>query len=137
MFHKYADCVWDSAKEAGTFWKGKEICEEEGGQLMSFEKFPTEEEFIDYVSKLRFQTTYVGFIRNGSKSDFKWFTGTTLERSSFFWGNGEPNNNHLDLLCGNIYRGKLDDFNCQLMDTKKILLPNFPALIRNSYECSC
>ncbi|RXG73109.1 hypothetical protein Avbf_02009 [Armadillidium vulgare] len=60
MFHKYADCVWDSAKEAGTFWKGKEICEEQGGQLMSFEKFPTEEEFIDYVSKLTIPNHFRG-----------------------------------------------------------------------------
>ncbi|RXG58882.1 hypothetical protein Avbf_16992 [Armadillidium vulgare] len=62
MFHKYADCVWDSAKEAETFWKGIEmceICEEQGGQLMSFEKFPTEEEFIDYVSKLRSISFYL------------------------------------------------------------------------------
>ncbi|RXG61858.1 hypothetical protein Avbf_18908 [Armadillidium vulgare] len=73
---------------------------------MSFEKFPTEEEFIDYVSKLRFQTTFVGFIRNGSKSDFKWFTGTTLNRSSFLWGNGEPNGDRDRLICGNIYKRK-------------------------------
>ncbi|RXG60073.1 hypothetical protein Avbf_17461 [Armadillidium vulgare] len=52
MFHKYAGCVWDSAKKTETFWKGIEMCEEEGGQLMSFEKFPTEEEFTDYIAKL-------------------------------------------------------------------------------------
>ncbi|KAL7633679.1 UNVERIFIED_CONTAM: hypothetical protein RMT77_015633 [Armadillidium vulgare] len=119
MFHKYAGCVWDSAKKTETFWKGIEMCEEEGGQLMSFEKFPTEEEFTDYIAKLKFQFSYVGFLRNGSTSDFKWLTGTKLERSSFFWANGNPDKDNLDLICGRLNNGKLDDMNCDLKKLRK------------------
>ncbi|KAL7633755.1 UNVERIFIED_CONTAM: hypothetical protein RMT77_015709 [Armadillidium vulgare] len=127
MFHKYAGCVWKSAKKEGPFWKRNELCEEERGLLISFEKFPTKKDFTDYVAQIKIGTSFVGFFRNGSKSDFKWLTGTTLNRSSFLWLDGEPSSDDVDFMCGEVYHGMLDDVVCEAKFQRnsycQILLP--------------
>ncbi|KAL7633847.1 UNVERIFIED_CONTAM: hypothetical protein RMT77_015803 [Armadillidium vulgare] len=112
-FNKYAGCVWGTDVELETFWEAKDKCNENGGQLITFEHFPTEKEFTDFTSILEHNdSAYVGLMRNGTTSDFVWVTGTVLSRDSFLWKSGEPNSSSSDMVCGNMDTGKLDDDIC-------------------------
>ncbi|KAL7632215.1 UNVERIFIED_CONTAM: hypothetical protein RMT77_017465 [Armadillidium vulgare] len=110
-YHELIGCWWLTTQKLKWF-ESSNKCEEDGGQLVSLDKFKTQEE-LDSFDGIKDGDTmvYLGFLRNGSNAEFRWINGELLERSSFMWLDGEPNNDDKVLICGcGFSSGIIDDY---------------------------
>ncbi|KAL7630792.1 UNVERIFIED_CONTAM: hypothetical protein RMT77_018994 [Armadillidium vulgare] len=113
-YYNFAECVWQIKTTANYSTNFKE-CEKDGGNLITYENFPTESDFSDFVTASGFtEILYVGALQeNGAVDDFVWISGAKLEKESFLWGSGEPNEGPEEE-CVVMYLRKLADARCTI-----------------------